>query len=52
MWAVEVRDTATREILWSSWTDEWIAYQTVDQAVRRADEIVARLLTPDRARVA
>jgi hypothetical protein len=52
MWAVEVRDTATHEILWSSWTDEWTAYQTVDQAVRRADEIVARLLTPDRARVA
>jgi len=52
LWAIEVRDTVTREILWSSWTDDWMAYATLKEATRRADDIVARLLTPDRTRVA
>ena len=52
LWCVEVRDTATREILWSSWTDEWTAYATLEEATRRADDIVARLGAPPRARVA
>lgn len=43
LWAVEVRDGSTQEILWSSWTDDWSAYPTVEEAVRRADDIVVRL---------
>ena len=43
LWSVEVRDTTTHEILWSSWTDDWSAYETLDEATRRADDIVARL---------
>jgi hypothetical protein len=44
LWAIEIHDGVNGEILWSSWTDEWSAYATVDEAVRRADEVVARLL--------
>jgi hypothetical protein len=50
LWAIEVRDGATAEILWSSWTDDWSAYATLDEARRRADEVVARLLPSDLTR--
>jgi hypothetical protein len=43
MWSVEVRDSITKRIIWSSWADEWCAYDTADDAKRRAAEIVARL---------
>ena len=46
LWCVELHDGATNDILWSSWTDEWSAYETLDEAKRRADELVARLTPP------
>jgi hypothetical protein len=52
LWCAEVRDTATRQVLWSSWTDDWSAYATLEEAVRRADEVVAHLSAPRSARVA
>lgn len=43
LWSAEIHDPATREIVWSSWTDEWMAYQTLEEATQRANVIVTRL---------
>jgi hypothetical protein len=45
MWSLEVRDSITKNSVWSSWADEWCAYNTADEAMTRADEIVARLIS-------
>jgi hypothetical protein len=52
LWAIEVRDGVSCEILWSSWTDDWSAYATLEEAVQRADEIVAGLGPRQAARIA
>lgn len=52
LWCAEVRDTAMRKIRWSSWMHDWSAYATLEEAVRRADEIVAQLGAPQAARMA
>jgi hypothetical protein len=52
LWCVEIHETTTGEILWSSWTDEWTAYETLEEATRRADEIVGRLSVRAGRRVA
>jgi hypothetical protein len=36
MWAAEIRDSVTNEVIWSSWADEWLAYDTVDEATAHA----------------
>jgi hypothetical protein len=52
LWAVELRDAESGEILWSSWTDDWCAYETLGEAIQRADEIASKLGAPEVARVA
>jgi hypothetical protein len=42
MWAIEIRDAATNSLLWSSWVDEWTAYQTVEEARDRGHEVIKR----------
>jgi hypothetical protein len=51
MWIADIRDSATNEIVWSSWTNEWSAYDTVDEATGRASEML-RQLTSSRATAA
>jgi len=51
MWTVDVRDTATSAVVWSSWAHEWTAYQTLEEARNRGGEIV-RLMTASRRSVA
>src|SRR5262249_31682343 len=51
MWIADIRDSVTEEIIWSSWTDEWSAYDTVDEATVRASEML-RQLTSSRATAA
>jgi len=43
MWIADIRDSVTEEIIWSSWTDEWAAYDTVDEATVRANEMLRQL---------
>ena len=47
MWTVDVRDTATSAIVWSSWANEWSAYPTMEEARARGGDIV-QLLTASR----
>ena len=51
MWIADIRDSVREEIIWSSWTDEWSAYDTVDEATVRASEML-RQLTLSRATAA
>ena len=51
MWIADIRDSVTNEIVWSSWTNEWSAYDTVDEATGRASEVL-RQLTSSRAAAA
>ena len=51
MWIADIRDSVTEEIIWSSWIDEWSAYDTVDEATARASEML-RQLTSSRATAA
>ncbi len=43
MWIADICDSVTGEIIWSGWTDEWSAYETVDEATARASEMLRRL---------
>jgi hypothetical protein len=43
MWAAEIRDAVTNDVIWSSWADEWIAYDTVDEATARAIAMLPQL---------
>jgi hypothetical protein len=43
MWAAEIRDAVTNDVIWSSWADEWLAYDTVDEATARAITMLSQL---------
>lgn len=40
MWAAEIRDRVTGAIVWSSWAHDWHAYDTAEEAMRRATEML------------
>jgi hypothetical protein len=44
LWCAEIQDGATEQIVWSSWRDDWAAFQTVEEAKRRADEMLPHLV--------
>lgn len=45
LWAAEIRDGVTGAVVWSSWANDWYAYDTVDEATGRATELLPQFIS-------
>jgi hypothetical protein len=43
LWRWEIRDPARDEVIANSWTNEWMAYESPDEALRAARALLSSL---------
>jgi hypothetical protein len=50
LWRWEIRDPQTNEVIASSWADDWMAYETAEEALRALGARLAAMGQAPRAR--